>query len=299
MKRNLIGLTTAAVLTLALGCSSSAPHSSSSAYGPESTSTYAASDVPTSEGAPYEPGAAELDATASLSAEGEETAAAPPEQWEFTLTPYLWMSAISGDVEVGPFTPSVDVSFSDVLDVLEFGLAARFEAHKGRWGFFLDGMYMDLETDARLGPIKIDDEFQMAMVEFGASYRLWESSRKTGNKSTLSLEILGGGRWWYVKNELDMSPGPDVHKSGDWIDPIIGSRFTWRITDKVSANVRADWGGFGIGSASDSTFSIFSAVNVRLKENTSLVVGYRYFDINHGIADLNFKGPWLGVAFDF
>ena len=299
MRKNLMGLTTAAVLVFALGCSSSPTYPPSDSYARDAAAAYPELALAESEGTSYDPGAAELDTTTSLSAEGAETAPAPSDQWEFTLTPYLFMLAISGDVEVGPLTPSVDVSFSDVLDALQFAMAARFEGHKNRWGFFVDGLYMDLEADTTLGRISIEDELQMAAVEFGASYVLWESSRKTGNKSALSLEILGGGRWWYVKNELDMSPGPDVDKSKWWIDPIIGPRVTWRITDKIAANVRADWGGFGIGSASDSSFGIFGAVNVELWKNKSLVLGYRYLEIEHGRADLTFKGPWVGFAFDF
>lgn len=288
MKRRLMGLVVLAVLACAVGCSSSTQHSTdpySASY--SQAPTYAAVGTPASEGASYGTGAAETDTAASADA------------WQFQLMPYLWMSSISGDLQVGPLTPSVDVSFGDLLGALEFGLAARFEGHKNRWGFFVDGTYMALAADVQLRRVEIDDELQQAIVEFGASYMLWESSGRTGNKPALSLEILGGGRWWYLKNELDMSPGPDVAKSGWWIDPIIGPRVTWRITEKIAANVRADYGGFGIGSASDSTFSIFGAVNVELWKNKSLVLGYRYLDIEHGIADLTFKGPWVGFAFDF
>lgn len=56
--------------------------------------------------------------------------------WEFEFTPYLWGAAMRGDVQA-PALPrtSVDMSFGDILDALDFGLMAAFEARKGRWGY--------------------------------------------------------------------------------------------------------------------------------------------------------------------
>ena len=54
------------------------------------------------------------------------------QNWAYSVTPYLWItSSVKGDATVGGAPPAeFDLDFSDVLDLLEFGAAARVEAWK-------------------------------------------------------------------------------------------------------------------------------------------------------------------------
>ena len=68
-----------------------------------------------------------------------------PENWQFEITPYFWTSGLKADIKT-PLLPeqSTDVSFSELSKLVHFGLAGMFEARKDRWGFLMDGTYVDL-----------------------------------------------------------------------------------------------------------------------------------------------------------
>src|SRR4051794_38997763 len=43
-------------------------------------------------------------------------------QWRYTITPYAWLTGLSGQVGVGPVASNIDLGVSDVLDMLKFGI---------------------------------------------------------------------------------------------------------------------------------------------------------------------------------
>lgn len=112
--------------------------------------------------------------------------------WEFTVTPYFWGAGMDGDATVKGVESSVDLSFSDILDDLDFGAMAHLEARNGKWGFFLDPSYIKLSTDGDAGPFNADVETEMILVEFGALYRLIERPIGIERDRTFSLDLLGG-----------------------------------------------------------------------------------------------------------
>jgi len=81
---------------------------------------------------------------AVLSAAG--TPAQADEPWQFQIAPYVWIAGLDGDVGVLPGVPpsSVDASFSDIVDNLDFGFMLAGEARKGRAGFLADILYTDI-----------------------------------------------------------------------------------------------------------------------------------------------------------
>ena len=82
-----------------------------------------------------------------------QSAGGPSGDWRYEFTPYLWASGMKGDVQAGnlPRT-SVDMSFTDILDILDFGIMGAFEARKGRWGLLFDAIYMKVSDPAPKPP---------------------------------------------------------------------------------------------------------------------------------------------------
>ncbi|SFT80813.1 hypothetical protein [Sedimentitalea nanhaiensis] len=78
--------------------------------------------------------------------------------WEFRLTPYLWMAGLQGQVGTVPGLPPVDVdlSFSDILDDLEFGSMVMGSARNGPWVIYLDTTHVQLSTTEPLGGVMFD-----------------------------------------------------------------------------------------------------------------------------------------------
>ena len=73
----------------------------------------------------------------------------PDSGWQFEVTPYFWMTALKGSTAINNLPQvNIDMSFSDVLNLLDFGLMGTFEARKGRWGLFFDGFYAKMSDSA-------------------------------------------------------------------------------------------------------------------------------------------------------
>lgn len=338
---------------------------------------------------------------------GEKPAPAPKgplktrssDKWSFELTPmYLWAPSVEGTMGVKGMSVPMDLSFSDVLDSLELVGTVRLEGHKGRWGFFIDGTYMNLSQEiedpeapsalkdalpsmslpkpkipapmfspgkgkellkailkqlppaqrkkvlaalipkvkgaigklkgaaakaaalkAKLATLRlpsvdeIDIEMTLVIVEAGLSYLVCEVPLNATETRILTFELLGGGRYMYLKNEVDIkiSPGSfgmlpsrvSIEKSIDWLEPMVGGRVKLLLSGRFGLVVRGDMSGFGIGSGSQLTWSVLGGVQYRLSERTTLSAGYRHFDLDYErgdlVIDIKVKGPIFGLTIHF
>ena len=76
-------------------------------------------------------------------------AGAGAQEWEFRVTPYAWMSGLSGEVGTIPGLPagSIDLSFGDILEELEFAGMLMVSARNGPWVIYLDTTYVRTSLD--------------------------------------------------------------------------------------------------------------------------------------------------------
>jgi hypothetical protein len=63
-----------------------------------------------------------------------------PNQWQFSFTPYGWMTSVNGNATARGHTVDIDASFFDIVEKSDsiMALMGYFEARKGRFGFFTD-----------------------------------------------------------------------------------------------------------------------------------------------------------------
>lgn len=226
---------------------------------------------------------------------------AADDEWKLRITPYFFAPAADYDATASGTTASIDLSFSDIWDNFDvFGGAVLTEAWKGEWGIVFDGYYVDL--DGEFGPNdSIDVDLKDAMVDLLAAYRI-ETHAFQGQ--TLFFDILPGLRYHYLKQEITPDlpgPLPSVTQGGseDWIEPVIGGRVVWPFAEKWTLAVGGDMGGFGIGSASDLTWSINTGLDFKFSEKWSIAIAYRYFDMDYskgsGSNEFGFDGSMDGV----
>jgi hypothetical protein len=138
-------------------------------------------------------------------------------------------------------------------------------------------------------------------------YRL--VNRPVGNKEgrSLSVDVLAAGRYITLEGNIDFQHLPDLERSTNWIDPIIGGRLIADLSDKLVLLCRLDVGGFGIGEASEFTWNALAVLGYDLSERSRLWLGYRALGIDYetgsGSEDLKFdltiSGPVVGVGFRF
>ena len=243
------------------------------------------------------------------------------DDWEIRLMPYFWAPSLDADATVNGLEGSVDLSFDDVIDHLDFTAMGRAEAWKDKWGLTFDGLYMNLGADGSfqgrrgITSFAIDADVRLGMADFGLAYRIFEQQFGDNNEQKLTLEPYGGLRYAYLRQKIDLnvtiagvgSIGTTLGGSEDWVEPFVGGRILWDLNDKMAINIRGDFGGFGIGSASKLTWNLVAGINYTLSENTSLQAGYRILDIDYSRGsgsnkfgqDVTAEGPIIGLTILF
>lgn len=242
-------------------------------------------------------------------------ALAEDHSWQHDVQPYIWFpTSVEGTSTVDGGAAKLDLDASDMADMINFAFSLRYEAWKGNFGFIADGMYVDLEADLKdslpsppFSPgskLKVTPDIEQVVVDLAGAYRF--------DHGKLSTDLIGGLRYTYIKQDLKLnfpSPVPTQNLGGskDYVEPMIGTRLRWTLTDKWSAVFRGDMSGFGVGSGSDLTWNALLGTGYNYGEKTTFKLGYRIYDIDYSNGsganefgvDLKLQGPYLGASFRF
>jgi hypothetical protein len=253
---------------------------------------------------------------ASQTTSGGASKPAPKEDgWEFMVAPYLWATQINSKVTVKGFSADMTTYFSDIVDHLNGGFLGHFEATKGgKWGFFLDTIYLKIRGDgdlvtvrnAGLAPPPTRDltlTTESWIVEGGGFYRLgrWPIAGKPGQ--AITVDALGGLRYWYMSANLDTTSPVNPSGHDYWVDPFVGARAQVDLTRKLWFNLRGDVGGFGVGS--DFSWNGVGIFGYRFTPAITGMLGYRAMYVNYKKStsavryEETFYGPMAGVSYTF
>jgi hypothetical protein len=237
-------------------------------------------------------------------------------QWEWTLAPYLWASDVGLDLTINDDTTiGGDAEFADLLDKVDSVFMGHLEARKGRWGMYLDTIYLDLSENKSvavgpggpiLGDLAADVGMKMKLYDAGGLYRLREPD------DDLQFDLLGGVR--YIDVDVDALltlPGPamnaiDISTGPSETDMMLGARLIRRFAERWHWAVRADLS-FG---GSEGTYNGLATVGYTFGQSGlfTLTAGYRYMSIEIDgtnprgaptAADVTMSGPLLGFVFNF
>jgi hypothetical protein len=217
-----------------------------------------------------------------------------------TLAVYFMGVGMDGTTSVGPIEGDVNVSFSDILENLEFGGMLAYRADLGRWSVTTDALYMGLGAtkDSASGFLKSDVDVTQWMLEVDGGYEQNER-----------LEWLFGLRYINLDTEIvitpDLGPVVEADASKSWLDPVVGARWTQPIGKTWAFIGRADVGGFGIGS--DFAWQAVARFEWKVSDKVGVSFGYRalsadYEDgegVDRFTYDVVSAGPLAAVTFAF
>jgi hypothetical protein len=129
-----------------------------------------------------------------------------PNGWSFILEPYLWGLGVDGTVGVKRFDTHVDYNPVTVVKHLDWGIMAKGEVRKGKWGILGDGFFAQLSASGDPpGPLynSANIKLQQGMAELALAYRIIDDRRGF-------LDIYAGARYNYFGIDVDAS----IDKSG-------------------------------------------------------------------------------------
>lgn len=210
-------------------------------------------------------------------------------EWEWRLTPlYYWSLNLDGGQSAGASNPPI------VLDDFGFRFEGAFSAnfegiYQDRWGFVADMIGVDLSSGNAQRNSRLNFSYRQA--ELNGYYRL-----PVGGQS---FDLLFGLRYYDI--DFALFPGA-TDGARDWVDPIVGGRWNWPLSEEWSLSLRGDVGGFGIGSA--LAWQVVALADYRPWTYVSLTGGLRAIglDFSSGVgpdqyaSDISVWGPIVGVS---
>ncbi len=228
-------------------------------------------------------------------------------KYHLLLEPYLFTPAMSGNIDVGRLPKTfICIPAGEVLSYLQFGAMLYAEVHNDRFAYTTDILYASLSQDAssKNGVLSGKATVKQFWWEFEGMYKVqpW-------------FEIGIGARINSVENGLNinyMGPGGgtasgNAKETVSWVDPLIVTRLKGVINDKWMLQLRADIGGFGIGS--QLAWQLQPDVYFRVSKLFEVGLGYRIISMdyhfgteqaqNYFLFDLEEYGPQLRLGFNF
>ncbi len=245
----------------------------------------------------------------SLPAPGQDE-----EGWRHALGFYLFTPLrTSGTSTVAGVSADLDLDLGDVLDVLDFAAAGRYEAWNGDFGVIIDANYVGIEEDTTLpGPRATAVNVNVRQKWFAAmgAYRVADGTYGANNQR-YTVDLQGGVRYNSIRQEIDFTTSgpanpPTLGGDQNWVEPVIGARGMWRLNERWTTIASLDLGGFGAGG-NDLQVGANIGFDYQPWQNTAITFGYRFFSVDYSDTldsgdfgyDVTQHGPYFGVKVFF
>jgi hypothetical protein len=227
-------------------------------------------------------------------------------KWHYLLHPYAMFPGMDGKIGLGEL-PDAEFSAStdDIFNNLKFGAMLYFEAYNDHWALTSDLIYMDLEQD-------VEGKRGIVTGEVGAKQFVWEVAGLRRIRPWFDAGI--GFRLVNISSSLNLAVDSTALGGGGnrsrsisntWVDPIIIGRLKLPAGKKWLFQLRADLGGFGIGS--DFAWQAQADVYYRFSKLFQLGLGYRFIGMDYEkgtgndrfLYDVDTYGTALKFGFNF
>lgn len=152
-----------------------------------------------------------------------------PNGWSFMLEPYGWAMGLDGDIDVkGLPAVNIDIDARKILQHLDWGIFARGEIRKGRWGLLGDGFYAKLSGVGDLGGVLYSSgslTVKQGLAQLALAYRIIDDRRGF-------LDFYAGARY----NYLGVSVSLNIDEGGI---QDLSENVTQRIASRARAGVQS------------------------------------------------------------
>jgi hypothetical protein len=240
--------------------------------------------------------------------------------WQFSLTPYLWLPNVEavGTTDRPPDSdgqPQFEIGPVDYLEHLDFLLMLSGAARRGDWILSGDAAYVDFGNERSTvrsisGPGGVVE--RPVNTDTNSSITGLVSQLTLGhgleNRPDLTAEIFGGLRYfdadldlnWRFDGPSDLLPqSGHVSQGASALDAIVGAKARVGLGDgKWFMPLHAD---VGTGD-SDLTWQVVVGIGYTFSWG-DLLLAYRHldYDTEHGelLESLRLSGPAVGAAFRF
>lgn len=214
------------------------------------------------------------------------------DEWQFRLTPYVWLAGVTGYTGTEDFDlPQIEPGYQFfTLENFDGVFFMAFAAQKGQWAIHTDFVYLSFADSFPDGLVQSTFDLTGYTVELSAGYRpaSWQNT-----------QLIFGARGIWVDLEASLSPGPTGDASSSFVDPIVGISYERQWENKWGLMARGD---IGAGS-SEMMVNAVLAGTYQFTDLFTLAFGYRYLEVDFEdsdmLLDVSFQGYSIGFQFDW
>lgn len=225
---------------------------------------------------------------------------ADPSNWEFNITPYLWLGGIHSTYDKvappGPPPLSGETHVGSILPYLsKFPVMGAGEVRYGRIGLNIDFFALSANFGTALrtppflaGQTKVTD-IQSSVV---LSYRVIKDDDQV-------LDLGVGARGWSIDTKLKFVPATLKNHSA-FVDPLIAFRYHHALPARFGVTIIGQLGG---GTNARLSYQVVGTLDYEASKWLILHGGYRhsYFDYRGTPIQFNatLSGPLIAATFRF
>lgn len=228
-------------------------------------------------------------------------------KYKIYVEPYIMFTSMSGTTAIGNLPPTfVCIPASKVFSYLKIGGMLYAEVHNDKLAFTSDLFYAYLTEDAstKNNIISGTANLKQFLWELEGLYRLapWLEAGVGARINSITAGVNINYNPPFGGNSISGS----AQRTNIWVDPLIVTRLKTVIHDKWLLQLRADIGGFGIGS--QFAWQLQPDIFYRASKLLQVGVGYRAISMNYNnnksgsdyfLYDMQEYGPQIRIGFNF
>jgi hypothetical protein len=232
-------------------------------------------------------------ASTQAAAAEPDSAAASSSGWRYTVSPYVWVATITGDIGADGAESSTDSGYSFwALENLKGYWAVHFDARAEKWGWFADALHVAYGDDFTRPHLTTSLGVAGDIYELGAVYALTKD---------FGFAVLAGARDVDLKVSVELNPGPDGSLQKAIVDPFVGVEYSHPLGKHWYVDARGDYGGFNLESKSQA--HVLAEFGYRFSDHLVAFGGYRYLKIDfkssREVLSLTAAGPAIGFSWSW
>lgn len=224
-------------------------------------------------------------------------------EWHFRISPYFWYLGINGEIlrppqpTTLPIPPpprfEINISFKDIRNSIKFAAMLAGKYRTGRFVTQFNFASLILESEA-ITPFEllVQDlvlNFSIFMGDLSAGYRIIHEGK-------FEFDVLLGVKLLYFdiggRSKIFGSIPLEGERSVFWIDPVIGTNFSYRPIKRLELELYADYGGNMLGS--QQSYQAIGGLNVKITRTFQIMLGYRIWGVKHEFDQAIFNGHAKG-----
>jgi hypothetical protein len=218
----------------------------------------------------------------------------------WSITPYLWATETTVDLtfrdaDVG----AGEISFSELLDVLDAAFMIHVEGGGGNWSAFGDLTYLKTSDSTERAAFVVDSNSKQLFFDgavawwpggVGSNFSLFGGLRHSGFDDRYTFRLI-----------INNAPVGERRSTKDYYDALVGLRYRFDLSERWALLTRADT------SFGDSEGTLLVQANlawtVGKRQQNRILFGYQYktadFRDDDLGTDFSYQGPMAGFNFRF